>query len=63
MRRNRLPQHPMSHAHILTHTAGTGAGASGMPWFEAASRSRKPAGIPSGVCAAIHPNPRVFAGI
>ena len=37
----------MSHAHILTHTAGTGAGASGMPWFEAASRSRKPAGIPS----------------
>ncbi len=53
----------MSHAHILTHTAGTGAGASGMPWFEAASRSRKPAGIPFGVCAAIHPNPRVFAGI
>ncbi len=63
MHRNRLPQHVMSHFHILTHNAGTGGGALGMPWFDAASRSRTPAGIPSGECAAIHPNPRVFAGI
>jgi len=52
----------MNHAIHLTHNAGLGAGASGMPWSASASRSHKPAAFPAGVCAANRPIPRVFAG-
>jgi len=51
----------MNHAIHLTHNAGLGAGASGMPWSAPASRSRKPAALQAGVCAANNPIPRVFA--
>lgn len=55
-------EHAMNHAIHLTHIAGTGAGASGMPWSASASRSHKPAAFQAGVCAANRPIPRVFAG-
>jgi hypothetical protein len=52
----------MNHAIHLTHNAGIGAGASGMPWSASASRSHKPAAFQAGVCAVNRPIPRVFAG-
>ncbi|MGD9834518.1 MAG: hypothetical protein AB7U92_17355 [Piscinibacter sp.] len=52
----------MNHAIHLTHNAGTGAAASGMPWSASASRSRKPVALPAAACAANRPIPRVFAG-
>jgi hypothetical protein len=63
MLRNHFLQHAMNHAIHLTHIAGIGAGASGMPWSASASRSHKPAGFRLGMCAANRPDPRVFAGI
>jgi hypothetical protein len=55
-------EHAMNHAIPLTHNAGTGAGASGMPWSASASRSHEPAAFQAGACAANRPIPRVFAG-
>jgi hypothetical protein len=55
-------EHPMNHAIHLTHNAGIGAGASGMPWSASASRSHKPAALQAAVCAVNRPIPRVFAG-
>ena len=52
----------MDHAIPLTHNAGTGAGASGMPWSASASRSHKPAAFPAVARAVNRPIPRVFAG-
>ena len=57
-----LTEHTMNHAIHLTHNAGTGAGASGMPWSAPASRSHHPAALQAGVCAVNRPIPRVFAG-
>jgi hypothetical protein len=55
-------EHAMNHAHSLTHNAGFGAGASGMPWSASASRSHKTAAFQAGVRAVNRPIPRVFAG-
>ena len=55
-------EHAMNHAIHLTHNAGAGAGASGMPWSASASRSHKPAAFPAVACAVNRPIPRVFAG-
>lgn len=52
----------MNHVIHLTHNAGLGAGASGMPWSASASRSHHPAALKAGVCAVNRPIPRVFAG-
>lgn len=57
-----LTEHTMNHVIHLTHYAGLGAGASGMPWSASASRSHKPAAFPADVCAVNRPIPRVFAG-
>jgi hypothetical protein len=58
------PEPIMNHAIPLSHVAGSGAGAAGMPWIaSAACRSRQPAVSRLGVRAAKHPDPRVFAGI
>ncbi len=55
-------EHAMHHANPLTHNAGLGAGASGMPWFASPSRSHQPAAFVAAVCAVNRPIPRVFAG-
>lgn len=55
-------EHTMNRAIHLTHNAGFGAGVSGMPWSALAPRSHEPAAFLPGVCAAIRPIPRVFAG-
>lgn len=57
-----LDERAMNHVIHLTHNAGLGAGASGMPWSASASRSHHPAALQAGVCAVNRPIPRVFAG-
>ena len=52
----------MNHAIPLTHNAGIGASASGMPWLASAPRSHEPAAFVALVCAVNRPIPRVFAG-
>ncbi len=54
-------EHAMNHVIHLTHNAGIGGGASGMPWSAPALRSHEPAFV-AGLCAANRPIPRVFAG-
>ena len=57
-----LDERAMNHVIHLTHNAGLGAGASGLPWFASASRSHAPAAFVAAVCAVNRPIPRVFAG-